>query len=116
MNISDLIGGGIMRKIKGMQENVEKFQENLGLLQVSGTAGAAGIEVNVALNGTGKVTKVEISDLAWQEGRTVVEDLLFGAMNSALSKLQQEKRGKLSELGLPSSFESIGDLFAKSTD
>ena len=110
-NINDLMSGGIMKKLKGMQENVAKFQNDLSQLEVTGTTGAAEITVVVTINGNAKITDINISNAAFNEGKEIVSDLLMGALNDANEKIIEAKRNKLKELGLPSGIEQLGDLF-----
>jgi DNA-binding YbaB/EbfC family protein len=95
---------GLMRNLPRIKEEMEGLRQRLGSLVCEGEAGAGMITVRV--NGHLEVLAVKLSDEATHlNDREMLEDLLRGAMNQALTKARQmvaEETSKMaSGLGLP---------------
>ncbi|MGN0857865.1 MAG: YbaB/EbfC family nucleoid-associated protein [Stenotrophomonas sp.] len=82
----------LMQQAQKMQENLQRAQEDLAKLEVTGSAG--GGMVSVTLTGTKECRKVRIdpSILADQE---MVEDLIAAAFNDASNKIDIESKSKM---------------------
>lgn len=82
----------LMQQAQKMQENLQRAQEDLAKLEVTGSAG--GGMVSVTLTGTKECRKVRIdpSILADQE---MVEDLIAAAFNDASNKIDTESKSKM---------------------
>ena len=82
----------LMQQAQKMQENLQRAQEDLAKLEVTGSAG--GGMVSVTLTGTKECRKVRIdpSVLADQE---MVEDLIAAAFNDASNKIDAESKSKM---------------------
>ena len=83
----------LMQQAQRMQENVQRAQEELAKIEVTGNAG--GGMVSVTLTGRMECRKVRIdpSVLADQE---MVEDLIAAAFNDAVNKINSESQAKMS--------------------
>ncbi|ALN65743.1 MULTISPECIES: YbaB/EbfC family nucleoid-associated protein [Lysobacter] len=83
----------LMQQAQKMQENVQRAQEELAKIEVTGSAG--GGMVSVTLTGRMDCRKVRIdpSVLADQE---MVEDLIAAAFNDAVNKINSESQAKMS--------------------
>ena len=101
-------GLGAMMSLLGnqgkIQEEVQKFQAQIGTITAEATAGAGFVTVKV--NGRLEVLSVRISDEAMTlNDRELLEDLVAGATNQALAKVRQqlaEESAKMAEnIGLP---------------
>ncbi len=90
----------LMQQAQKMQENLQRAQEELAKLEVTGSAGAG--MVSVTLTGTKECRKVRIdpSVLADQE---MVEDLVAAAFNDASNKVDAESKSKMAaaSAGMP---------------
>lgn len=101
-------------KLKGMmsllgnqgkiQEEVAKFQAQVGTITAEGTAGAG--YVTVKANGKLEVQSVRISDEALAlNDKEMLEDLVAAATNQALNKVREQLAQKSAEMaaaiGLP---------------
>ncbi len=82
----------LMQQAQKMQENLQRAQEELARLEVTGSAG--GGMVSVTLTGAKECRKVRIdpSILADQE---MAEDLIAAAFNDAANKVDAESKAKM---------------------
>ncbi|KMM76141.1 YbaB/EbfC family nucleoid-associated protein [Xanthomonas sp. LMG 8992] len=82
----------LMQQAQKMQENLQRAQEELAQLEVTGSAG--GGMVNVTLTGAKECRKVRIdpSILADQE---MAEDLIAAAFNDASNKIDAESKARM---------------------
>jgi DNA-binding YbaB/EbfC family protein len=93
---------GMMKQVKDMQDRMQRLQEELGALEVEGSAG--GGLVSVTLTGKGDVKRIKIDpSLLKPEEAEIVEDLIVAAASDAKSKVEARLQEKISEVtgGLP---------------
>ena len=95
--------GNIMKQAQQLQEDMQKAQEEIAAMEVSGEAGAG--MVKVTMTGRNEVRKVEIDPSLFEDDREMVEDLVAAAVNDAVQKVQRESQERMSgmaeKLGLP---------------
>ena len=95
--------GNLMKQAQKMQENLEKAQEQIANLEVTGESGAG--LVKITMTGKHDVKKVEIDPSLFSDDREMLEDLIAAAVNDANRKVEQTSQEKMSELasgfGLP---------------
>ena len=95
--------GNIMKQAQQMQENMQKMQEKLALVEVEGQAGAG--MVKVVMTCRHDVKRVSINDSLMGEDKEMLEDLLAAAVNDAVRRVetttQEKMSGFTSGLGLP---------------
>jgi hypothetical protein len=95
--------GGLMKQAQQMQENMQKMQEKLALVEVEGQAGAG--MVKVVMTCRHDVKRVSIDDSLIGEDKEMLEDLLAAAVNDAVRRVetttQEKMSGFTSGLGLP---------------
>ncbi|ABM61025.1 YbaB/EbfC family nucleoid-associated protein [Halorhodospira halophila] len=95
--------GNIMKQAQKMQEDMQKAQEEIAAMEVSGEAGAG--MVKVTMTGRNEVRKVEIDPSLFEDDREMVEDLVAAAVNDAVQKVQRESQERMSGMaegmGLP---------------
>lgn len=85
--------GKIMQQARKMQENMQKMQEELAGMEVSGEAG--GGMVRVTISGDRQVRRIEIDDSLWSENdKELIEDLTAAAVNAALRSVDDIYREK----------------------
>ena len=83
----------LMQQAQKMQENLQRAQEELANLEVTGSAG--GGMVSVTLSGTKECRKVRIDPSVFEDAE-MAEDLIAAAFNDAVNKANaasQEKMG-----------------------
>ena len=85
-----------------MQEDMQKAQEELAQLEVSGKSGGGMVEV--VMNGKHAVRRISI-DASLSEDMEMLEDLLTAAINDAVNKVaetaQEQMAGMAQGLQLP---------------
>ncbi|KAF1698900.1 MULTISPECIES: YbaB/EbfC family nucleoid-associated protein [Pseudoxanthomonas] len=82
----------LMQQAQKMQENLQRAQEELAKLEVTGQAG--GGMVSVTLSGTKECRKVRI-DPSILSDQEMVEDLIAAAFNDASNKVDAESKEKM---------------------
>lgn len=93
---------GMMDKIKELQANMERMQQELETLEVTGSAG--GGLVSVTMSAKGAVRKVSIdASLMKADEKEIVEDLIVAASTDARTKSEKlvEEKAKALTGGLP---------------
>ena len=89
----------IMQQAQKMQENMQRAQEQLASVEVTGSAGGM---VDITLSGRMECRKVRVDPAALSD-REMAEDLILAAFNDAVAKvnaISQEKMGAATA-GLP---------------
>lgn len=82
----------MMQQAQKMQENLQRAQEELARLEVTGSAG--GGMVSITLTGTKECRKVRI-DPSILSDQEMVEDLIAAAFNDAANKIDVESKSKM---------------------
>lgn len=99
--------GNLMKQAQKMQEDMQKAQEEIARMEVTGQA--AGGLVSVLMTGRHDVKRVTIADSVMQEEKEILEDLLAAAVNDAVHKVEQQTQtrmaGMASGLNLPPGFK-----------
>ncbi len=94
---------GLGQMLRQAQENLQRAQEELASLEVTGSAG--GGVVTVTMNGRYQVRRVSIDDAFVGGDRQMLEDLVAAAINDAVRKAEELSREKMAGftagLGLP---------------
>lgn len=95
--------GNLMKQAQKMQADMQKAQEEINRMEVTGQAG--GGLVAVVMNGQFEVRRVDIDDSLFDDDRDMIADLVAAAMNDAVRKIQQTTQERMSEMtsgmGLP---------------
>ena len=95
--------GNIMKQAQKMQENMQKAQQELASLEVTGKSGAG--LVTVVMTGKHDVRKVSIDDSLMSEDKEMLEDLLAAAVNDAVRQIETKTKDHMSDavsgMGLP---------------
>ncbi len=88
--------GQLMKQAQQMQANMQKMQEELAKLEVTGQAG--GGMVSVVMTGKHQVKSVSIDDSLWGDDKDMAEDLVVAAMNDAIKKVETTVQERFSGL------------------
>lgn len=95
--------GQLMKQAQQMQEKMQKAQEELAGIEVTGESGAG--MVRVTMNCRHEVRRVAIDDDLLGDDKDMLEDLVAAAMNDAIRRVEETTREKMSGLtagmGLP---------------
>ena len=102
--------GNIMKQAQKMQENLQKAQEEIAAMEVTGESG--GGLVSVVVTGRYEVRRIRIDDSLVGDDKDMLEDLVAAAFNDAVHKVErtvQEKMGGLTA-GMGLSPGALGGL------
>ncbi len=95
--------GQLMRQAQQMQANMQKAQEQLGSVEVTGEAGAGMVKVTMTCRH--EVRRVSIDNALVGDDREMLEDLVAAATNDALRRVEETVKEKMAGmtagLGLP---------------
>ena len=95
--------GQLMKQAQEMQANMQKAQEEMASITVTGESGAGMVRINMTCKH--QVKSVEIDDTLVGDDKEMLEDLVVAAFNDAIRKVEktvQEKfSGMASGLNLP---------------
>ena len=95
--------GNLMKQAQKMQETLQKAQEEMANMEVTGEAG--GGLVSVTMTGRHEVRRVGIDDSLLGDDKDMLEDLVAAAVNDAVQKVERAMQDKFSGLtgglGLP---------------
>ena len=98
---------GLMKQAQQMQENMQRMQEKLAMIEVEGQSGAG--MVKVVMTCRHDVRRVAIDASLLKDDKDMLEDLVAAAFNDAVRRVEttiQEKMGGMtSGLGLPPGFK-----------
>ena len=92
--------GQLMQQAQKMQENLQKAQEDLARIEVTGNAGAG--MVSVTITGRMECRKVRIDPSVISDPE-MAEDLIAAAFNDAVNKVNAESQSRMSQAtaGMP---------------
>lgn len=93
--------GNLMKQAQKMQEDLQKAQEQIASMEVTGQAG--GGVVSVVMTGRHDVKRVSIDDSLLRDDKEMLEDLIAAAVNDAVRKIESESKEKMASMtrGLP---------------
>lgn len=99
--------GNMMKQVQELQTNMQKVQEELAAMELTGEAGAG--MVSVLMTGRYDVKRVNIDPKLLSEDKEMVEDLVAAAVNDAVRKVEKCSQEKFAAvtggLNLPSGFK-----------
>jgi DNA-binding YbaB/EbfC family protein len=97
----------LMQQAQQMQADMQKAQEDLANVEITGESGAG--MVSVVMTGRHDIKRVSIDDAVFTEDKEVLEDLLAAAVNDAVRKVeahsQEAMSGLASGINLPAGFK-----------
>ena len=95
--------GNLMKQAQEMQANMQKAQEEIGNLEVTGESGDE--LVKITMTGRHEARRVVIDDSLVGEDKDMLEDLIAAAINDATHKVeaatQERMSGMTDGLNLP---------------
>ena len=86
--------GNLMKQAQQMQANMEKAQQELANVEVTGQAG--GGMVKVTMTGKHDVKRVTIEDALFEDDKEMLEDLLAAAVNDAVRQVEKTSQDRMS--------------------
>jgi hypothetical protein len=91
---------GLMQQAQKMQQEMQKAQEELASLEVTGEAG--GGLVKVTMNGKHAIRRIQI-DPGLMDDKEMLEDIVTAAVNDAVNRVAATTQERMSEMtaGIP---------------
>lgn len=90
--------GNIMKQAQAMQENMQKAQQELAEIEVTGEAGGGMVKLQMTCRYDVKKVQIDPELLGDVEDREIVEDLVAAAMNDAVRKVEKTTQDKMAGL------------------
>lgn len=87
--------GNMMKQAQQMQQRVEKAQQEIAEIEVTGESGAGLVKVTV--NGVYSCRRVELNPSLMEDDQDMIEDLVAAAFNDATRRLEEQKKKKMEE-------------------
>jgi len=93
--------GNLMKQAQQMQEDMQKAQEELANMEVTGLAG--GDMVSIVMTGRHDVRRVSIDDSLLKDDKDMLEDLIAAAVNDAVRKVEAVSQERMASMtsGMP---------------
>ena len=88
--------GQLMKQAQQMREDMQKAQDELASLEVTGEAGGGMVKVLMTCKHV--VRRLDIEDSLFTDDKKMLEDLIAGAFNDAIRKVESTVQERLSGL------------------
>ncbi|AKO44930.1 YbaB/EbfC family nucleoid-associated protein [[Haemophilus] ducreyi] len=88
--------GNLMKQAQQMQERMQKMQEEITQLEVTGESGAG--LVKVTINGAHNCRRIEIDASLMEDDKEMVEDLVAAAFNDAVRRAEDLQKEKMASV------------------
>ena len=88
--------GNLMKQAQKMQADMQKAQEQLADMEVTGKAG--GGLVSVVMTGRHDVKRVSIDDSLLEEDKDMLEDLVAAAVNDAVQQVEKTSQETMGDM------------------
>jgi DNA-binding YbaB/EbfC family protein len=88
--------GNLMKQAQQMQADMQKAQQEIASLEVTGESG--GGLVKVTMNGRHEASRVEIDDSLVGDDKDMLEDLIAAAINDAAHKVEVVTQERMSSV------------------
>jgi DNA-binding YbaB/EbfC family protein len=85
--------GNLMRQAQKMQADMQRMQEELANMEVTGQSG--GGMVTVVMNGRHDVKRVGIDPSLMQDDKEMLEDLIAAAVNDAVRQIEKTSQERM---------------------
>tara|TARA_Y100001958_G_C21195501_1_gene522941 strand:+ start:1265 stop:1582 length:318 start_codon:yes stop_codon:yes gene_type:complete len=93
----------ILDKAKELESKMKESQERIKGIKAEGVSGSN--SVKIILDGEGEMQSIELSNEVLREGKTIIEDLIVAAHNSAKAQIKSKTTDEISKatggLGIP---------------
>ncbi len=88
--------GNLMKQAQQMQANMEKAQQELANIEVTGQAG--GGMVQIIMTGKHDVKRVNIEQALFEDEKDMLEDLIAAAVNDAVRQVEKTTQERMSTM------------------
>jgi len=90
--------GNIMKQAQAMQENMQKAQEELANIEVTGESGGGMVKLTMNCRHDVKNVTIDPELLSDPDDKEIVEDLVAAAVNDAVRKVEKTTKEKMAGL------------------
>lgn len=91
--------GNLMKQAQQMQANMEKAQQELANVEITGQSG--GGMVTVIMTGKHDVKRVSIEDALFEDDKEMLEDLIAAAVNDAVRQVEKTSQDRMAGMMPP---------------
>lgn len=99
--------GGLMKQAQKMQENMQRAQQEIAQMEVTGQSG--GGLVSIVISGNHACKRVSIDPSLLSDDKDMLEDLITAAFNDAVQRLEVATRERMTDatagMQLPAGFK-----------
>jgi nucleoid-associated protein EbfC len=88
--------GNLMKQAQKMQADMQKVQEEIQNMEITGMAG--GGMVTVVMTGRHDVKRVNIDNSLMQDDKEMLEDLIAAAVNDGVRKIESETKQRMASM------------------
>ena len=88
--------GNMMKQAQAMQEKMQKVQEEIANMEVTGESGAG--MVKVTMTGSHSVKRVHLDDSLMEDDKEMLEDLIAAAINDAVRRVEDTNREMMAQV------------------
>ncbi|MDR2877987.1 MAG: YbaB/EbfC family nucleoid-associated protein [Chromatiales bacterium] len=93
--------GNLMKQAQKMQEDLQRAQAEIAVMEVTGQAG--GGMVTVVMTGRHDLKRVSIDESLMKDDKEMLEDLIAAAVNDAVRRVDSETKERMANItkGMP---------------
>ena len=88
--------GNLMKQAQVMQERMQKMQEEVAKMEVTGESGAG--MVKITITGSHNVRRVAIDPSLMDDDQEMLEDLIAAAFNDAVRRAEEQNKAKMADI------------------
>ena len=88
--------GNLMKQAQMMQERMQKMQEEVAKMEVTGESGAG--MVKITITGSHNVRRVAIDPSLMEDDQEMLEDLIAAAFNDAVRRAEEQNKAKMADI------------------
>lgn len=88
--------GNLMKQAQQMQDKMQKLQEEIAVMEVTGESGAG--MVKVTINGAHNCRRVELDPSLMEDDKEMLEDLIAAAFNDAARRIEEAQKEKMAQI------------------
>nr|WP_321239717.1 YbaB/EbfC family nucleoid-associated protein [uncultured Tolumonas sp.] len=88
--------GNLMKQAQMMQERMQKMQEEVAKMEVTGESGAG--MVKITITGSHNVRRVAIDPSLMEDDQEMLEDLIAAAFNDAVRRAEEQNKAKMADV------------------
>lgn len=88
--------GNLMKQAQQMQEKMQRMQEEVAKIEITGESGAG--LVKVTMTGKHEVRRLMIDDSLMGDDKEMLEDLIAAAVNDAVRRVEQKQQEMMSSV------------------